>query len=106
MHIFTLGFCEVPANRPPTSGLTVKVTDEMPCICKENHLSLSVFASEIGRGFFQCGTKCYETDRVIEQKGGPDKITDLSGLNSIRISLLGKHFQLIGSVFCKGIWEM
>lgn len=43
---------------------------------------------------------------MIEQKGGPDKIKDLSGLNSIRIGLLGKHFQLIGSVFSKGIWEM
>lgn len=56
--------------------------------------------------FFQWGTKCYETYRVIEQKGGPDKMTDLSGLNSISIGLLGKHFQLIGSVFSKGIWEM
>lgn len=43
---------------------------------------------------------------MIEQKGGPDKMTDLSGLNSISIGLLGKHFQLIGSVFSKGIWEM
>lgn len=56
--------------------------------------------------FFQWGTKCYETYIVIEKKGGPDKMTDLSGLNSISIGLLGKHFQLIGSVFSKEIWEM